>query len=67
MRNLKEQVKKSILSVTFTVSINCSNDLKIFANSRPSASNFNSNRSNLLDMRNLKEQVKKALCYQKLF
>ena len=30
-------------------------------------SNFNSNCSNLLDMRNLQEQVKKAFCYQKLF
>ena len=30
-------------------------------------SNFNSNCSNLLDMRNLLEQVKKAFCHQKLF
>ena len=30
-------------------------------------SNFNSNCSNLVDMRNLQEQVKKAFCYQKLF
>ena len=30
-------------------------------------SNWNSNCSNLLDMRNLKEQVKKAFCYPKLF
>ena len=30
-------------------------------------SNLNSNCSNLLDMRNLQEQVKKAFCYQKLF
>ena len=29
--------------------------------------NLNSNFSNLLDMRNLLEQVKKAFCYQKLF
>ena len=29
-------------------------------------SNLNSNCSNLLEMRNLKEQVKKAFCYQKL-
>ena len=28
---------------------------------------LNSNCSNLLDMRNLQEQVKKAFCYQKLF
>ena len=28
---------------------------------------MNSNCSNLLDMRNLQEQVKKAFCYQKLF
>ena len=30
-------------------------------------SSLNSNCSNLLDMRNLQEQVKKAFCYQKLF
>jgi hypothetical protein len=30
-------------------------------------SNFNSNCSNLLHIRNLQEQVKKAFCYQKLF
>ena len=30
-------------------------------------SNLNSNCSNLWDMRNLQEQVKKVLCYQKLF
>ena len=29
--------------------------------------NLNSNCSNLLDMRNLQEQVKKAFCFQKLF
>ena len=29
-------------------------------------SNLNSNCSNLLDLRNLQEQVKKAFCYQKL-
>ena len=44
VRNLKEQVKKAIcyqkLFWPFTVWINCSSDLKIFANSRPSASNF---------------------------
>ena len=28
---------------------------------------MNSNCSNLLDMRNLQEQVKKAFCYQKIF
>jgi hypothetical protein len=30
-------------------------------------SNFNCNCSNLLDLRNLQEEVKKALCYQTLF
>ena len=30
-------------------------------------SNLNSNCSDLLDLRNLQEQVKKAFCYQKLF
>ena len=30
-------------------------------------SNFNSNCSKLLDLRNLQEQVKKEFCYQKLF
>ena len=46
MRNLQEQVKKAFcyqkLFWPFTVLINCSSDLKIFANSRPSASNFKS-------------------------
>ena len=46
MRNLQEQVKKAFryrkLFWPFTVWINCSNDLKNFANSRPSASNFKS-------------------------
>jgi hypothetical protein len=46
MRNLQEQVKKVFcyqnLFWPFTVWINCSNDLKTFANSRPSASNFKS-------------------------
>ena len=44
-RNLQEQVKKAFcyqkLFWPFTVWINCSSDLKFFANSRPSASNFN--------------------------
>ena len=46
MRNLQEQVKKAFCYQTlfwpFTVWINCSSDLKNFANSRPSASNFKS-------------------------
>ena len=46
MRNLQEQVKKAFcyqkLFWHFTVWINCSSDLKNFANSRPSASNFKS-------------------------
>ena len=50
MKNFQEKVKKSILlpripltfSRAFTVSENCYRDLKIFANSRPSASNFKS-------------------------
>ena len=46
MRNLQEQVKKAFcyqkLFWPFTVWINCSSDLKKFANSRPSASNFKS-------------------------
>ena len=45
-RNLKEQVKKAFCYQTlfwpFTVRINCSNDLKMFANSQPSAWNFKS-------------------------
>ena len=44
MRKLLEQVKKAfcyqILFWPFTVWINCSRDLKNFANSQPSASNF---------------------------
>ena len=46
MRNLQEQVKNAFchqkLFWPFTVWINCSIDLKNFANSRPSASNFKS-------------------------
>ena len=46
MRNLQKQVKKAFcyqkLFWPFTVWINCSSDLKIFANSRPSATNFKS-------------------------
>ena len=46
LRNLQEQVKKAFcyqkLFWPFTVWINCSSDHKIFANSRPSASNFKS-------------------------
>ena len=46
MRNLQEQVKKAFcyqkLYWPFTVWINCSSDLKNFANSQPSASNFKS-------------------------
>ena len=46
MRNLQEQIKKPFcyqkLFWPFTVWINCSSDLKNFANSRPSASNFKS-------------------------
>ena len=44
LRNLQEQVKKAFcyqkLFWPFTVRRNCSSDLKMFANSRPSASNF---------------------------
>ena len=44
MRNLQEQVKKAFcyqkLFWPFTVWINCCSDLKNFADSRPSASNF---------------------------
>ena len=46
MRNLQEQVIKAFcyqkLFWPFTVWINCSSDLKYFANSHPSASNFKS-------------------------
>ena len=46
LRNLQEQVKKAFcyqkLFWPFTVWINCSRDLKNFANSRPSPSNFKS-------------------------
>ena len=46
MRNLQEEVRKAFchqkLSWIFTVWVNCSCDLKIFANSRPSALNFKS-------------------------
>ena len=44
MRNLQEQVKKhSVTKNCYDLSLfNCSSDLKNFANSRPSASNFKS-------------------------
>ena len=46
MRNLQDQIKKAFcyqnLFWLFTVWIICSNDLKNFANTRPSASNFKS-------------------------
>ena len=46
LRNLQEQVEKAFcyqkLFWPFTVWINCSSDLKFFANSLPSASNFKS-------------------------
>ena len=46
LRNLQEQVKKAFchhkLFWPFTVWINCPSDLKIYANSRPSASNSKS-------------------------
>ena len=46
MRNLQEQVKKAFcyqkLFWPFSVWINCSSDLKILENCRPSASNFKS-------------------------
>ena len=45
MRNIQEQVNKASyqkLFWPFTVWINCSSDLKFFANSCPSASNFKS-------------------------
>ena len=48
LRNLQEQVKKAFchqkLFWPFTVRINCSSDLKNFANSMLSASNFSINR-----------------------
>ena len=104
MRNLQEQVKKTIcyqkLFWPFTVWTNRFSDLKHFANSRPSASNFKKKSRSLeqffltvghnnfgkkntisnfscrflnhnyfwiiivLDLRNLKEQVKKVFCYK---
>ena len=46
LRNLQEQVKKTFcyqkLFWIFTIWINCSSDLKNFASSRPSVSNFKS-------------------------
>ena len=46
LRNFQEQLKKAFcyqkLFWPFTVRTNCSSDLKFFANSRPSASNFKS-------------------------
>ena len=47
--------------------IHFSNFSCMFLNPNIFFSNLNSNCSNLLAMRNLQEQVKKAFCYQKLF
>ena len=47
LRNLQEQVKKAKLFRPFTVWIDCSSDLKMFANSWPSASNFKSSSLSL--------------------
>ena len=51
MRNLHQQVKKAFcyqkLFWPSTVWINCSCDLKLFSNSRPSASNFKSSSRSL--------------------
>ena len=45
-RNMQEKFKKELchekLFWTFTVQTNCSNDIKMFADSQPSASNFKS-------------------------
>ena len=61
MRNLQEQVKKAFcyqkLFWPFTVWINCSSDLKNFANSRPSASNFKSFSRSLKPYQNTKGQT----------
>ena len=49
------------------IHITFSNFSCMFLNPNIFFSNLNSNCSNLLDMRNLQEQVKKAFCYEKLF
>ena len=46
LRNLQNKLK-ILLPKTFTVWTNCSSDLKIFANSQPSASNFKKNSRSL--------------------
>ena len=62
---LKKNSHKICNLITFTGE-NFSNFSCVFLN--PNIfSDLNANCSNLLDMRNLPEQVKKAFCYQKLF
>ena len=61
---LKKNSHKICNLITFTGE-NFSNFSCLFLN--PNIfSDLNANCSNLLDMRNLQEQVKKAFCYQKL-
>ena len=60
-------------NLTFTRTNNSVNSISILSNFscmclNPNIfSNLNANCSNLLDLRNLHEQVKEAFCYQKLF
>ena len=49
------------------LNLNFSNFSCMFLNPNVFFSNLNCNCSNILDLRNLQEQVKKAFCYQKLF
>ena len=42
LRNLQEQIKRHFVKLSWPFRINCSSDLKNFANSSPSASNFKS-------------------------
>ena len=62
----EEPIKGLWIKILFCSFVICFFFLHVFR-SQYFFSTLNSNCSNLLDLRNLQEQVKKAFCYQKLF
>ena len=62
----QQKLHKNLEAGTWRLKITFSNFSCMFLNPN-TFSNMNSNCSNVLDMKNLQEQVKKAFCYQKLF
>ena len=64
---MKPIQSSSFLSLLFLAKNNCFLTFPACFSIPMIFSNLNYNCSNLLDKRNLQEQVKKAFCYQKLF